>query len=871
MNAKQKKELRKFVNELSKYRGRHTELVSVYVPAGYELIKIIQHLQEEQGTAENIKDKTTRNNVIDALERLIRHLKLFKRTSENGLAAFSGNVAEKEGQQDIKVWSIEPPIPLKTRIYRCDQTFVLDLLRELLDINETYGLIVMDNREANIGLLRGTLITQVASLTSSVPGKVKAGGQCVLPDTLVITNEGDIIECNNLHNPYVVKSINFDDYKIVDSNIVDKWNVNKNKAIHIVTKEPRIELICSKDHVLFTFNGKLSQTYAENLKVGDSLLMPEKISVKGKSYRLDSKKYYNSFIINKDGRSLLTKKRKEKNMLQRQVAKSIGLTQTTISYYEIGRQNPSRKELYDLCNSLGINYEKFLDYYTKPKHHQGIKVKLPEVLNDDLAQFLGYFLGDGNFDDERINFSEQSKYVALFYRKKFGKFFNLKVSYKFRKSKNYHQLRFNSSPLVRLIKNEFPELKSKDSRIPSKILKSKDRVLAKFISGLFDAEGYVTKDELSLGMNNKMIIRQLQLALLRLGIIASYCEYDNSKNEYSKKHGFTIRITDRQSLINFSDKIKFASKQKSAKLNKLIKNRTDKSRIRQLLANGSEIRTLIESHGFRITDFPKVSNFFRDERMMSKAVFNNSILNEIKHKDISLYKKLIKYLEINFLPVKIKAINTIPYFGKMIDISVKNQNFIANGLIVHNSQARFARLREEAAHEFYKRIAEIANIEFLGMKELLKGIIIGGPGPTKEIFFNGAYLNNELKKKIIGLKDITYTDEFGLHELVEKSQDLLAKEEIIKEKQLLQKFFEILNKERGKAVIGLEKVQKALEYGAVEILLVSDSVEDDILDSLEEKAEATGAKVEIISTETREGIHLRDIGGVAAILRYAIA
>ncbi len=31
-----------------------------------------------------------------------------------------------------------------------------------------------------------------------------------------------------------------------------------------------------------------------------------------------------------------------------------------------------------------------------------------------------------------------------------------------------------------------------------------------------------------------------------------------------------------------------------------------------------------------------------------------------------------------------------------------------------------------------------------------------------------------------------------------------------------------------------------------------------------------GSKVRIISVETREGVQLRDMGGIAAILRYAI-
>ena len=177
MNLKEKLKLKKFINDLKKIRGRHTELVSVYVPAEYDLNKVIQHLQEEQSTAKNIKDAKTRQNVIDSLERCIRHLRLFKKTPENGLAIFAGNIAAQEGKVNIELFSIEPPQPIKTRIYRCDQIFVLDILNEQLEHREQYGLVVMDRREATIGLLKGTSVVVKEHLTSGVPGKFKAGGQ----------------------------------------------------------------------------------------------------------------------------------------------------------------------------------------------------------------------------------------------------------------------------------------------------------------------------------------------------------------------------------------------------------------------------------------------------------------------------------------------------------------------------------------------------------------------------------------------------------------------------------------------------------------------------------------------------------------------
>ncbi len=177
ITAQQKYKLKKLVKKLSQYRGRHTELVSVYIPNGYDMNKIINHLSQEQGTATNIKSTSTRKNVIDALEKMIQHLKLYPQTPPNGLAVFSGNVAEREGQSDVKVWSIEPPVPLNVRIYRCDKAFVLEHIEDMLEVKEMYGLVVMDRRDATIAVLKGKTIVPLVKTHSEVPGKFKTGGQ----------------------------------------------------------------------------------------------------------------------------------------------------------------------------------------------------------------------------------------------------------------------------------------------------------------------------------------------------------------------------------------------------------------------------------------------------------------------------------------------------------------------------------------------------------------------------------------------------------------------------------------------------------------------------------------------------------------------
>lgn len=169
--------IKHFVKMLEQYRGRGTELVTVYAPAGYDLNRIIGQLQEEQGTAENIKSKQTRTNVVDALERMIVHLRGVAKNPPNGLAAFSGNVAEREGQSDIKVWSIEMPIPSTQRLYRCDKEFILGPLKEIVEHENTYGLVVLDRRDAMVAILKGKTIIPLVQTHSEVPGKHKSGGQ----------------------------------------------------------------------------------------------------------------------------------------------------------------------------------------------------------------------------------------------------------------------------------------------------------------------------------------------------------------------------------------------------------------------------------------------------------------------------------------------------------------------------------------------------------------------------------------------------------------------------------------------------------------------------------------------------------------------
>ncbi|MEX2017387.1 MAG: peptide chain release factor aRF-1 [Candidatus Pacearchaeota archaeon] len=172
-----KPELEEIIEDIESRKARATELITVYIPSGQNIYTVVDQLEAEKSTAKNIKSTSTRKNVGNALDKITRQLKEYKKTPENGLVMFCGNVSEFEGQEDLQLWAIEPPTPLKVRMYRCDKEFILDPLKEMLAVQEVFGLLVMDRKEATMGLLEGKRIELLQKMTSGVPSKVRAGGQ----------------------------------------------------------------------------------------------------------------------------------------------------------------------------------------------------------------------------------------------------------------------------------------------------------------------------------------------------------------------------------------------------------------------------------------------------------------------------------------------------------------------------------------------------------------------------------------------------------------------------------------------------------------------------------------------------------------------
>jgi len=173
--------IRKTLNELSQKTGHGTELISVYVPKGKQLHEIITILKEEQGTADNIKSDLTRTHVVDSLGKVIQRLRLYKKTPERGLVIFCGALAPEGGgpigSEVIRVYELDPPKDLKTFLYRCDDHFHVDILKDMLKDDNLIGFLAIDSKDTGWGLLHGDKIEVLSQTGSGVAGKHRQGGQ----------------------------------------------------------------------------------------------------------------------------------------------------------------------------------------------------------------------------------------------------------------------------------------------------------------------------------------------------------------------------------------------------------------------------------------------------------------------------------------------------------------------------------------------------------------------------------------------------------------------------------------------------------------------------------------------------------------------
>ena len=228
------------------------------------------------------------------------------------------------------------------------------------------------------------------------------------------------------------------------------------------------------------------------------------------------------------------------------------------------------------------------------------------------------------------------------------------------------------------------------------------------------------------------------------------------------------------------------------------------------------------------------------------------------------------------------------------------------------SAKRFQKLREMHLAEFYTRVALITRKHFLDDRQV-KGVIVSGPGHTKEEFVNGKWLEYRLKQSIIGMLDASYAGSDGVREAFEKTDDLLEGKKLANDKKLVDMVMASIS--TGLAAYGTDDSERALVDGSAHTVVLADSVEltrlkskcpcghatvenvpanesirrqseierstcqkcdsqdirvmqTDIVEWFALLAAKYGAKAEVVSGKAEYGKIILNLGGVAVLLKY---
>jgi protein pelota len=160
-------------------------------------------------------------------------------------------------------------------------------------------------------------------------------------------------------------------------------------------------------------------------------------------------------------------------------------------------------------------------------------------------------------------------------------------------------------------------------------------------------------------------------------------------------------------------------------------------------------------------------------------------------------------------------------------------------------------------------------------------IILAGPGFTKEDARDHIASEYPAVEELLTVVDTASVGDRGVHEVLKRGavDEVQTETRISREAELIDRLTEQIA-QGAKAAYGIEQVAEAAEYGAVETLLVLDErlraergpdgdwgvdVDDVVTD-----VERQGGDVVVFSSEFDPGRQLRNLGGIAALLRYRL-
>lgn len=409
-----------------------------------------------------------------------------------------------------------------------------------------------------------------------------------------------------------------------------------------------------------------------------------------------------------------------------------------------------------------INIQDFKFEYIKKEHSKHYdSIILPTKQDFDLGYLIGGLVGDGCFTvKNRIFVSDDeptilNKYVSIFKDK-----FNIDLN--ILQKQNILNITFSN----RKIKEFFNFLgidnsKSINKTIPKIVWNGTKDFVIGFLSGLFDTDGSITfKNKKRRAINftfaNEQFTRDLQLILLNFGIKSHFRE---ANVNYEGSRAFHLKI-ESVFALKFAQLIKSFSDKKSKKINDLVNNESENfsgdyfpaSAIKPLIFDIREYYCKNFRYKNRTT---YVRNKIRslDYKAITRRKIKNFLDVYSVCKDCEAYRTLEFLINNNTFFNKVKKVESLGIQDDVYDISVpENENFFANGILVHNSLSCAVLEMLLMQHDPYRDFFHMASIKQQAyatydyfkkfyFKELMKDVLRTEPTMRESISHSGTKLS----------------------------------------------------------------------------------------------------------------------------------
>jgi len=510
--------------------------------------------------------------------------------------------------------------------------------------------------------------------TTAIGGNI-VGHACLTGDSLIQLADGGIKEIKNMKQ----EEIMFGDFKDMKIRKCNSELVFVNQDVDMIYKiNTTNQIKSSKLHRFFTINDfSFVEKEAKDLREEDFIAQAGKINIEGEEQKLPLVNVKKIGKLSEKSSGRVKKELIMNNVARNEICKKIGITPRQFRRVLNQSYPTSINVLNNLQNCFnGLQLEVLPVYTYKYKD-----LVIPQIMSSELAQICGYFLGDGNFEERGLRFKDERLEILNSYNILFKDLFKREGKITKVKDKNCFCLSINSKEISDFFKLIIPD-------VLDIVAKSKIEVVKNFIKGFVDAEGHIDKKrpKITVAQKEKQVLKYLQLFLLRFGI-RSFLRFDVGRKKISN-----LSIRDR-SLRDYLQ-IGFTALDKQEQLLKWI-NYINKTYDKEMMPiKRKDLWKLIVDVGLlpSLVIRSRPENYKWVNRRELENAFN--ALMNIKVSDRQIKQKIdfiFRLLSSDFRFEKIRKIEISGNKNKELfyDFSVpKNENYTANGFIVHNSTYR---------------------------------------------------------------------------------------------------------------------------------------------------------------------------------------